>query len=352
MAIRIYALLLEDGCKVDSQAVSVDPFTDNECLALIEDAKLSRHQYQLIRLQAKSKNADIFVPYFNLEEAKKECYPPAEAITITEKSARIKLQDLLDHTASRLLQVFDVKESILTENVKSLTLVLKYGCDGASDQSKYKQKLPENMKTDESIFMISMVPIKFMSESDKVLWENPHPGSTKLCVLIGFQYAKETKELTLFEMGTLKNEIDQLVPLKILIKDFRISVDYKILLTMVDGKVCQNLSQTPSAATCYICKANPTEMNDLNRLNQKYVHEESFQYGLSSLHAKKNLMECLLKISYRLVLKVWKVSGDENKAKVKAAKERIQQAFRKEMGLIIDMPRLGSGTSNDGNTAR
>jgi hypothetical protein len=34
------------------------------------------------------------------------------------------------------------------------------------------------------------------------------------------------------------------------------------------------------------------------------------------------------------------------------AKSRIQNRFRKQTGLIIDVPKQGSGNSNDGNTAR
>lgn len=33
-------------------------------------------------------------------------------------------------------------------------------------------------------------------------------------------------------------------------------------------------------------------------------------------------------------------------------KKRIQQEFRKELGLLIDIVKQGSGTTNDGNTAR
>lgn len=33
-------------------------------------------------------------------------------------------------------------------------------------------------------------------------------------------------------------------------------------------------------------------------------------------------------------------------------KRQIQEQFRHKMGLIVDVPKSGAGTTNDGNTAR
>jgi hypothetical protein len=63
-------------------------------------------------------------------------------------------------------------------------------------------------------------------------------------------------------------------------------------------------------------------------------------------------MECILYIAYNLSFKKWSArTHSENDAKADA-KSRIQNAFRKQTGLIIDVPKQGSGNSNDGNTAR
>lgn len=349
LANKITSLLNDtDG---DDMEESIIMFTDDEAIALIEDAKLSKHQYEIIRLKAKAKNADIFVPYKNLIDAKKRCYPPDSALTITDQNVSIKLQELLDHTVKRLIEIPTIKSSIMEKNVKSLTLHLKYGCDGASDQSAYKQNLPDGMQSDESIFMVSMVPILLDSETE-VIWENPHPGSTKFCIPISFQFAKETPELTKSEIGRIKEEIKELSTTRIVFGKFRCKVAHKMLLTMLDGKVAQNLTETPSAATCHLCKAKPTEMNDLNRVLKKDVFEKDYELGLSPLHAKIRFMALILNIAYRLPFCKWQASTNEQKTQVKITKSRIQQEFRKEMGLIIDKPKHGGGTSNDGNTAR
>jgi len=47
----------------------------------------------------KRRKADILIPY-KLSFAKKQCYPAESAFIITETDVKIKLQVLLDHTAS------------------------------------------------------------------------------------------------------------------------------------------------------------------------------------------------------------------------------------------------------------
>ncbi|CAH1962491.1 unnamed protein product [Acanthoscelides obtectus] len=46
------------------------------------------------------------------------------------------------------------------------------------------------------------------------------------------------------------------------------------------------------------------------------------------------------------------VRGPENKAIVEANKKRIQAEFRAKLSLIVDKPKPGYGSSNDGNTSR
>ena len=50
---------------------------------------------QTIYAQAKSRNAKIYPSYNKVTQAKKDCYPSAESIIITETTAEIKLQKLL-----------------------------------------------------------------------------------------------------------------------------------------------------------------------------------------------------------------------------------------------------------------
>lgn len=123
-------------------------------------------------------------------------------------------------------------------------------------------------------------------------------------------------------------------------------------LTMIDGKVCQALTGTPSTMTSYICKATPKEMNNLDTVKAKVVDWETYEFGLSTLHARLHFMGNILEISYRLEFKNWRVSSDSLKEMKENAKNRICEDFRRRTGLVIHQVKQGSGTSNDGNTAR
>jgi len=123
-------------------------------------------------------------------------------------------------------------------------------------------------------------------------------------------------------------------------------------LTMVDGKICSALSHT-SSSKCYICEAKPTEMDDLENCLKKKVSESRFEFGLSPLHSYIRFFEYFLHVSYRLALKSWRVSTPEGKQVLSTRQSQMQNDFRIRMGIIVDTPRSGgSGTSNDGNTAR
>ena len=91
-------------------------------------------------------------------------------------------------------------------------------------------------------------------------------------------------------------------------------------------------------------------MNNLDKVCNRPIQESNLIYGISPLHGWIKCFECLLHISYRLPIKAWQVKGD-HKSVVKERKEEIQKRFRKEMGLLVDVPKPGFGSTNDENTA-
>lgn len=104
--------------------------------------------------------------------------------------------------------------------------------------------------------------------------------------------------------------------------------------------------------SCYLCKAKPTEMNNIDKVRERVVNELAYQFGLSTLHARIRFFEYFLHVAYRLEIKKWQARG-EDKEKVAELKKKIQKRFKIELGLNIDKPRAGgAGTSNDGNVAR
>lgn len=316
---------------------------------------MSRTQYQLLRQGAKEKNAIIYPSYKKLQEEKKFCYP--NNMKFTESFAEVKLQPFLNHTTSR---IFKMQDSVLcnlsSDELVNLTFFYKWGMDGSSGQSQYKQKFMEEYENDSTIFLTSIVPLQLFSISESkgkiIILQNPRPSSTRYCRPIKFQFKKETSILIKEERNNVDEQIKHPQPLKIRISnDEEITITYEMKLTMVDGKVCNSLTGTSSSQVCYICGATP-KMNDLEQVIKKEIDITTYEFGLSTLHAYIRFMECVLHVSYRLKIKKWQVTKDL-KDEVNKRKVKIQQLLRTEIGILVDYPKQGgSGNSNDGNTAR
>lgn len=120
---------------------------------------------------------------------------------------------------------------------------------------------------------------------------------------------------------------------------------------MLDGKAIQAITGTSSSAVCYICGCKPSEMNNLDAIKSKTEKESALHFGLSTLHAWIRFMECILHIAYRLEFKKW-ATPKTHKETLQVNKERIQTALRKKLNILVDIPKQGSGTTNDGKTAR
>lgn len=132
--------LLNDDDDTISIVNTILPFNGNEALVLIEYVKLSKSQYDTIRKQSAAKNADLFIPQKNLVTTKNKCYSLPSSITVIEKGAQSKLQELLNHTCYRNSQILDILSFLEISNTNKHFLVMtsKWGCGGTSVQSTYK----------------------------------------------------------------------------------------------------------------------------------------------------------------------------------------------------------------------
>ena len=119
--------------------------------------------------------------------AKQQCYP--ENITITETGGAVELQSLLDFTAVRIFSLISNEDLKKVKN-KQVILHGKWGLDGASGQQVFKQKWSndKSVNTDNSIFMVSYVPLSIMSSDGQTIWRNIRPSSVRLCRTIQFQF--------------------------------------------------------------------------------------------------------------------------------------------------------------------
>lgn len=330
-------------------------FSPNEALSLMLDCGLSKRSFQNLRNRTLEKKSKIFPSYNNVRVAKEDCLPsPPKEWLVTDDSAEVTLQDLLDHTTRRIFELVGVSPEI-----NEFRLICKVGFDGTTGLSIYKQIRSDNQErnvvSESCLFVTCMVPLQLRGKTEAneeiIVWKNNKPSSPFYCRPIRFKFIKETSEVLVEEEKYLKEAICNLRPTQM---HNGVSVIHEVNLTMIDGKVASSLSLvTNSMQCCPLCGASPKEMNDIEKVSKRSLSKDGIMYGLSTLHAWIRTMECCLHIAYKLPIKKWQARTQEEKEAVQKQKAEIQKAFRLQTGLVVDMPKQsGSGTSNDGNTAR
>ena len=164
-----------------------------EALGMIMFEGLSRATYRNLRNRALKHGHNLYPSEYALSKARKETYP-GEGININEEVCEVSLQSLLNHTAKRIIHSKDYKGNT------SCTLTIKYGFDGSSGHSGWKQKGLREEETDEYLFQCSMVPLELKEDiSKEIIWKNPRPSSTRFCRPIRLQWKHETSEVIIAE---------------------------------------------------------------------------------------------------------------------------------------------------------
>lgn len=271
-------------------------------LNLIISGKMTKETYKLTRnLTNVNCGTSVYPSYNKILSAKRRCYPDLSAMTVTETRAEVKLQALLDHITGTLLQVISEDMNELgMENFEKLELVLKWGCDGASSQ-EYKQKFSEEDSSDANVFFTSTVPLQLSvinkNHEDITLWQNPRPSSTRFCRPIRLQFIKESVSSTREEQKYIQNQIDSLSPFHTVVNGKNIEINYKLVFTMIDGKVKNAVTETDSSMRCYICKATSKQFNNIDLVSKQKVDAKNLCFGISSLHAWIRMMEWFLHLA-------------------------------------------------------
>lgn len=189
---EVLARIIDDLMKKPEKVEDVESFLfmnekkdtmhEDQVLALTTSLDLSKWKYLTLR---SALTQQLKLPsYHKLLEAKKRCYPEASDIIISEDGVKVKLQALLNITTRRIVQVVGDDLNISSGNLK---LTSKWGFDGSSAQSNYKQKSEMAEFDDSSVFMTSLVPLK-LEAGNVVIWSNPKPSSTFYCRPVKFQF--------------------------------------------------------------------------------------------------------------------------------------------------------------------
>lgn len=164
---------------------------------------------------------------------------------------------------------------------------------------------------------------------------------------------RETTNVIVHEVKKIENQIKLLKPTTGKMNGNNVFIRHTLLFPMIDGKECNAIAENPGTQRCYLCQLTCKDFNNLDLIKKQKVEDESkMRFGLSPLHAWIRFFKCLMHISYNLVICQWQVRGKANKNKVAKNKKRIQKSVRIRMGLLVNKPKPGFGTTNDGNTAR
>ncbi|KAL7307630.1 hypothetical protein TKK_0000318 [Trichogramma kaykai] len=262
-----------------------------EALALMIEGNLSVKVYRDLRKNASCKGHHLYPSYDKVFDAKQATYP--ENVFISETLCAVPLQNLLNHTAKRLILALklDVQDSM------KLVFILKYGFDETNCKT-YKQKANDADAFCESLFCSSLVTLKLFDENTgKVHWLIPRPSSTRFCRPIKISYEKETVDKIMTEASALQREIDDLNDLVI----NNVTVSFHMHLTMIDGKVVGALNKA-SSQKCHVCRATIRHFNKIKKLIALRTKPKALTYGFPVLHAHIRFMELVLHVSYKLDL--------------------------------------------------
>lgn len=154
---------------------------------------------------------------------------------------------------------------------EKLNLIAKWGCDGSSGHSEYKQTpdVSSQLSDDEDeeddplppsdshLFLFSLQPLALIGIEENShkkinLWTNKKSSSTKYCRPIKFLYRKETADVIKHEVAKIQDEISQLEPYVVELGNQFVEVYFELLQTMVDGKVINALTGCSSQVSTFL----------------------------------------------------------------------------------------------------
>lgn len=326
------------------KSVVSNKLSSEEALAVLVEAGLSRHQYNIVKQAAPER----FPSYTAVQLAKKQCYPKSDSMRVCESSVEVDLQALLNHTVERLVLLQNsVIDSLNKKELSELFLYTKWGFDGSSGHSSYKQAFHGTEATDSSVLITSLVPLR-LECGEKIIWQNPRPSSTRFCRPLKMEFIKETAITSKLEHDRVSEEIKHLNNSTVELGEKVVVVRHSLILSMIDGKVCNALTETTSTQKCYLCGSTSKDFNQIDKMIKKEINTDNLQFGLSILHGWIRFFECLLHLSYKLPIKKWQARSDSDKQIVEKTKAEIQKQFKERTGLIVDCPKPGFGSANDG----
>lgn len=345
-ALQRHEINTESDLKMDS---TKNTCNQNQALAMFMDLNLTAKKYSNMKTHHKIiTGTDMYPSYATILQAKKDCYP--EHIDISESGASVNIISLLVHTTKRILSLLDKRAVEGFE--KKLLLVGKWGMDGASGQQTTRQKWSDtSCGDDNAVFVISFTPL-LLKAGDDIIWSNKTPSSVHFCRVLKFSFVKESTEVIINEYNKCHNLLEKVKTYCFDFNDVPFEVNFDLKCTMIDGKVCNVLTNQKASNCCNICRVGPKLINDLEYVKTLPCNESFYKFGLSTLHCWIRSMEYLLHIAYNMDFQKSAARTSSEKEMKKSRKQKIQKLLNAKLSLPVDIVKQGFGTTNTGNVAR
>lgn len=139
---------LKRGCRKEEENCLTPP----KALALCLDLDLSERKYNVLRNTINDLHPNCFPSLYTLRMLKQNLVP---TINASETSAEVDVETIMCKTVEGILDQCDIPQGLNT-----LQLIGKWGMDGSSGHSRFKQTFCNVENSDEFMFVIAFVPIK------------------------------------------------------------------------------------------------------------------------------------------------------------------------------------------------
>lgn len=139
-------------------------------------------------------------------------------------------------------------------------------------------------------------------------WINPTPQSYRFCRPLRICHEKEDSENIRTEYVRLNKEIRRLNNHRFTLSNgIKAKASFKVFTTMFDGKCVNAITNNMSTIKCPICLQSS---NEFGKDDVDFTPVEgNLRFGIGLLHSEIKTFEHLLRLSYRLEVRVWNVNA-------------------------------------------
>ena len=210
-----------------------------------------------------------------------------------------------------------------------------------------------------------MLPVLFapvmLAINDILFWTNPKPNSEDSCFPIEFHIEKETFDLNRIIFAKTKLKLSEIPKyFETSIEGVTVSVELKVdpHFSMLDGQVSNHIYGNKDTQRCYICEKRLPELRECRHESEDGLR---CNLGIKSLHSTLRIFDKILEISYKRGIRICSKNtekslkltiGLENKAIIAANKKSIHKKFWDNLGIDVDRPKQGFGTTTTGKCAK